>query len=333
MNKTDFNYKIEALAFLELKKAGKKITIKTYVEKRAADTGYPVSFQYFKKTLGQVKPKNNPRSGHAPVSDPKPPGAKAKTRAKATSIENDPHWPAIRDAFFRWEFQSLADVARHIGRRPDDRIFKRATAGWAELRNETEKAAFPLTVDALAKERAVQKVQDLYAQILAAHYRLADFVTGIADKCEDKLTDDVVFKTPWHTQMAIQTAIDLHKAMEKIVPAIKGLESLKAVHQVFDDLADGKIDVVRAAFDLAKLGVVMPKPIEILLTKHKADELPPEEGDWIVTDEAIMRRRAELLAEIETERVEFVNERKRIVAELKSKTADSFKAQRESDDE
>jgi hypothetical protein len=221
-----------------------------------------------------------------------------------------------------WKFKSLVEVARYVGQNPNSKSFAKKVAGWHKERGKVEIASNSKMLNVLAKKRVVQKIQDLYAQILAAHYQLADFVTGMVEKCQDKMTDDLVFKSPWHLQMSAQAAIDLQKAMEKIVPAIKGLEGLKAVHQIFDDLADNRIDIVRAAFDLAKLGVALPKPIEILLTKHKAEELPPDDGEYI-TDEIILKRRAELLTEIETERVEFVRERRKVVEQLKQETARS----------
>jgi hypothetical protein len=132
-------------------------------------------------------------------------------------------------------------------------------------------------------------------------------------------------ETPWHTQMGAAAALDLARAMERILPAIKGLENLQGIHKIFDDLSAGG-DIVTAALELAKLGVAMPKPVEILLTKHKPDEVPPDDGT-VVTDEEIMRRRAELLEQIQNERIEFVPARRRMVAKLKAETADSFQAQ------
>ena len=87
-------------------------------------------------------------------------------------LDKDPNWPEIQEAYFRWEFKTLSDVARYIGRRPSDKRFRDATAGWKELRDQAESKALPQTLDALAKGRAVQKAQDFYADILAANFSL-----------------------------------------------------------------------------------------------------------------------------------------------------------------
>jgi len=130
--------------------------------------------------------------------------------------------------------------------------------------------------------------------------------------------------------MTAAAAGELSRTMAQILPAIRGLESLKTVHRIFDDLGNGKIDVVKAAFELAKLGVAMPEPIKILLSKHKADELPPDDGE-VITDEMIMQRRAEIMRQIETERAVFVPARKEEVIELKKELSgsDSFKIQQD----
>jgi hypothetical protein len=235
----------------------------------------------------------------------------------------DEKWPALHDAFVQGRFASLSDVARHLGLRPDHKGFREAVKGWRDERRALAPAIATKTAEALAQDGAAAKIRDIYSEALAAHYKLMDLVTDSAINAGDrwKKKDE----TQWHTQMAAAAAIDLAKAMEKILPAIKGLENLQGVHKIFDNLsADG--DIVTAALELAKLGVTMPKPIEILLTKHKAEEAPPDDGT-VVTDEEIMKRRAELLGEIQGEKDGFVPERRRLVAELKAGLKDSFEAQ------
>jgi hypothetical protein len=237
---------------------------------------------------------------------------------------SDPAWPKVKERYLTGQFKSLAQVAAHVGTTVDSRGFKGATAGWARERRDLAPAISTRTAEQLTKDGAVAKIRDIYADALAAHYALVDIIFDSAEHCRERWADPD--KSPWHTQMAAAAAIDLAKAMEKILPAIKGLENLQGVHKIFDDLAEGKKDIVAAALELAKLGVTLPKPIEILLTRHKAEETPLDEGD-LITDEAIMARRAEILAAIQTERAELVPERRRMVARLKKEAADSFEAQ------
>jgi hypothetical protein len=318
MTEQKFDYYSEALAFLKLKAGGTKTTQEAYCSRRAAETGFDVSFQYFKKTLAKIRRERNPRLRTAKTQ------AGPETPLKsATVFLSDPAWPELHDAYVCGKFRSLSAVAARVGTTVDSRGFKEATRGWAKERRELAPAVQTKTAEQLTRAGAVAKVRDLYAEALAAHYALLDIIFDSAEHCRERWTDPD--KSPWHTQMAAQAALDLAKAMEKILPAIKGLENLKAIHKIFDNLSAGG-DIVTAALDLARLGVAMPKPIEILLARHKPDETPPDDGET-VTDEAIMKRRAELLAQIENERVDFVPERKRMVAKLKAETADSFKAQ------
>lgn len=279
------------------------------------------------KTKKEPKPRREKKKTSPPADKPER-SKKDKRARKDPAIQPSPDWEQLKRDYLTWRYATIREVAVAIGWNYMGTGFREATAGWRAERAKLPRPGLPATLDALARERAVQKARDLYADALAAHYKLMDLVTDSALNAGDrwKKKDD----TQWHTQMGAAAATELAKAMEKIIPAIKGLENLRCIHKIFDDLgASG--DIVTAALDLAKLGVALPKPVEILLTKHKPEEVPPDDG-MIVTDEEIMRRRAELLAEIRTERVEFVAERKRVVAKLKAETADSFKAQKEIDD-
>jgi hypothetical protein len=331
----EFDYKSEALHYLDLMAKGKKVTQRAYCEQRQAETGFIVSFAYFKKTLGKIyaekpstrammpKPQRKPPAPRKPKK--KPDGKKPRKKPGKPLPQETPDWEEIKKDYLSWRYATLKEVGLHIGMNSREKSFRDATAGWKAQRAKLPKPDLPASLDALAQERAVQKAQDIYADALEIHYSMLALLKKTSS-CRDAWAEPD--KSPWHSQMAIQVAIDMQKALEKIVPAIKGLESLRAIHKIFDDLSDGKIDIVHAALDMAKLGVTMPKPIEIMLTKHKPDDAPPDDGQ-LITDEAIMARRAELLAEIQTERVEFVRERKRVVAALKAETTDSFKAQQE----
>jgi hypothetical protein len=315
MKNKKFDYYSEALAYLKLKAGGAKITQRKYCEKRAADTGFRVSIPYFKKMLVRIRQEHAPR-----LSLTKNNPAATTPSMTAEVLLADPQWPALRAAYTTGKFASLSDVARHLGLRPDHRGFRQAVAGWRDERSRLAPAISARTVEAVVEYGATAKVRDIYAEALAAHFSLLDIVTESAKFCKTRWSEPD--KTPWHSQMAAQAAMDLSKAMEKILPAIKGLENLQAIHSIFDDLSAGG-DIVKAAFDLAKLGVTMPKPIEIMLTKHKPDDTSPDDGE-VISDAAIMARRAELLEEIQTERVEFVRERKKLVAELRNEAKDSF---------
>jgi hypothetical protein len=315
MTDKKFDYYSECLAFLKLKKSGKKLTQKGYCERRAAETGFDVSFQYFKKVLAKVRREKGPRLSLTKNT----PATTAPSKAAAVLLA-DEQWPALHDAYVKGRFASLSDVARHLGLRPDHKGFREAVKGWRHERRALAPAISTRTAEQLSKDGATAAVRDLYADALVAHYHLLDIILDSAEHCGErwKKRDE----TQWHTQMGAAAALDLARAMEKIIPAIRGLENLKAIHKIFDNLSAGG-DIVTAALELAKLGVTLPRPIEILLTRHKPEEAPPDDG-MLVTDEEIMRRRAELLEQIQGERTDFVAERKRVVAELKAGLKDSF---------
>ena len=231
----------------------------------------------------------------------------------------------IKAAFFRWEFKTLAAVARYLGIRPDSRAFKAATAGWKDERAAIEAPALGKTLAVLSDERAAEKLRDLYVDALATYYRLWDIICE-ASKSFSGWKEP--HKTPWASQAVAAAVIETSKAMERLMPAIRGLENLRVVQNIFDDLTDGKTDIVQASLALAKLGVALPRPVEIMLSRHKPDESPPDDGEYI-TDAMILERRAKILAQIETERTDFVQQRKEEVRLLKAETADSFKVQKE----
>ena len=314
------DWKSEALAFLKLKMTGEKVTAKAYCEQLSARAGRTASLPYFKKVLASVRRDMEPTLRLATSKPTATPPSKS-----ASALLNDPGWPAVREAYLTFKCKSLNDVARRLGVRKDHRGFREAVRGWAKERKALQPAVAVKTAEEISAAGGIQKVRDLNASALAALYRLAALLAEVSRSWKVWAAD---IRTPWHAQMAAQAAIDLSKAMDKILPAIKGLEGLKKVNRIFSDLSENRIDVVRAALDLAILGVALPKPIEIMLSKHRPEELPPDSGDEI-TQEQIMARRAEMLAEIETEREDFVRERKQLVARLRDETSgsDSFAAQ------
>lgn len=311
------DYKTECLAYLKLLDSGVQVTQQSYCERRSQETGLNLSFSYFRKTLSRLREQKRNKAPKTKRSGGRVPPA----------AQEQIDWAPIKAAYLARRFETLTDVAAHVGMSPGTSAFRKAVAGWNKERSSLKAPPPPLekALDMLAQQRAADKIRDIFAEALAVHYQVLDVVKRSAKNSGSWKDPD---KTPWHSHMAIQFSIDTVKAMKEILPAIKGLESLQSIHKIFDGLQDGSMDLPHAAIEFARLGVTLPKPIEILLTRYKPEEELPDAGDEI-TDEMIMARRAELLAEIETERVEFVRERKRVVASLKEETAgaDSFAAQ------
>ena len=77
--------------------------------------------------------------------------------------------------------------------------------------------------------------------------------------------------------------------------------------------------------EFLKLGMKIPKALEIMLQKGVGDEPLPDEGEEITT-ERIMARRKQLLDDIDLQRTEFVTARTKESEELKKEMAgkDSF---------
>lgn len=325
---SDIYYKDEALRYWRLKVRGEAGTQQAFCEQLQQETGYAVSFPYFKKVLRKLRAEGalDKIETETPKPEPAPTKEKEKkvVKKKPAKRKKRLDWHRIKREYMSWKYATLSEIASFVGVHPSDREFRAATAGWRAQREKLPPPDLPTSLDEIARSRAAQRARDIYAEALSAHYKLLDIVKDSAENALDRWKEPD--KSPWHTQMAAQATMDLSKALEKILPAIKGLENLRAVHMIFDDLGEGKIDIVQAALDFARLGVLLPKPIEIMLTKHKPEEAKIEDGE-LITDEAIMARRAQLLEEIHTERIEFVRERKKMVSELKAETSDSFKAQ------
>ena len=234
------DYKSECLAYLTLKAADERVTIKDYCARRSAELKDIVSFSYFKKVLGKVKKKGDPAK--------KATNAGRRKDAPPRGVTT-PDWPALQADYLAWRFASLAEVARNVGMHWRSKEFREATAGWKAARDAVEKPALPKTIEMLAQERAAQKVRDIYVEALVIHYRMMDLLEKTS-KCRDAWKEPD--KTPWHSQMAVAVAIDMQRAIEKILPAIRGLENLQAVHRIFDRLQGGEIDITEAAIDFCK---------------------------------------------------------------------------------
>jgi len=311
-------YETEALAFLKLKAAGQKTTIKDYCQRQSGRYEKPINVKYFQKVLSQVRRKPKHRL--------------QKTTGKADTlpskselaITSDPAWPAFREKFMAFEIPSLAALAKSLNLRKDHKGFRAATKNWHRERKALKPAAQSVAVEQMAKTGGKALARDICAEFLKASYLLADTVLDAVEGCKRWKERD---KSQWHTDMAATAVLSLLKAMERLLPVIRGFENMQGINKIFDEIDAGKIGIVSGALALARLGVTLPRPIEILLQKHQADELPPDSGQEI-SDEMIMARRAQLLAEINNEKTEFVPMRKKMVAEMKAEIADPFLAEK-----
>ncbi len=291
------NYENEARIFLKIKASGQKVSQKSYCHDRSNELGQQVSLAYFRKILATVKKKPRTKSKNKPKNEPK----------------CQPYdWPAMRAEFMGGDFPSLSAFARSKGISPTSTSFRKMTAGWLKEKNKVGAILSTKIQDKLIDGQVAEKFQDIYAKALIFQAQLFELWGRLAHTS----TTWAAAKTPSQGLETARFLSEMQKTFERLIPNIKGLEKLSDVNAVFDQLQQEKIDVPQAAIEITKMGVRLPKPMEIMLSRHQPAEPEPDDADMI-SDDAIIARRQELLAEIEQERVDVVADRKKYVADLK----------------
>jgi hypothetical protein len=316
-NKID--YQAEGTLFLKLKESGEKLTHAAFCQRRSEELGKPLSLAYFRKILHKLKRKGKP--SQKAKKQKKPANATKKEMGKPSTKEkvnpDSPHdWSKFKVEFMKGEHKTLSALARAYGIDPVNKIFRNNTKGWLKERREVSAETAKKTVENLIKDRAADNARDMYAEILLNQWLLMDVLNDAAAARKDWKP----LKSPHTCREAANFVIDMQKAFEQIMPNLQGLEKMNEIRTIFDGLSDGNMDIAEAAIELVKLGVTMPEPLKMMLQKHQPEEVVPDDGDEI-TEEQILAKRQEMLAEIEVERTEFVTERKREVVLIKEELA------------
>ena len=310
MKKID--YENEARIFLKLKVSGEKISQTKYVQGRAEELGVPVSLAYFRKVLAQLKKQTPKKNKSIPKSNP-------------TGNQRERHdWPAMKTEFLTGDFPSLSAFARFKSISPTSAYFRRMTKGWKGEKVKTGIVFAAKTKDRFIDGKVAERYGDIYTHALLIQIQLFELLEKLAKSTS-------IWKPAKGPAEAIEAArfvVEMQKAIERILPAIRGLEKLTEVNRLFDQLADEKIDITKAAIEFMRLGINLPRPMEIMLSKQQPAEPELDDGD-LISDDTILARRQELLSEIEQERKTIVTERTKYVANLKErlKGNDSFAAQ------
>lgn len=222
------------------------------------------------------------------------------------------------------QFDTLSDLARHCGIHPSSNFFLKKTTGWTSERDKIRQAADRMAANLMAESQALTKIRHIHADALAAHIQLFELMEALSAAAKDWTYD-----TPAKGLMGAKFVSEMQDAFAKILPAIQGLHQLASVNKVFDRLGAGEFDPAKASIELLKMGVALPKPLEIMLAKHKPDEDAEYEDDGQIDDAKILERRRTMLLEIEEEKKRLIPERTEFVNKLKAerKEMDSFTAE------
>jgi len=312
---TEIDYAVECKLYLKLKSEGKKITQKDFCDRRSKELGRDVSLSYFKKKMCIMKQGKLPPKPTKPTkpTDKKKVTPKKNKDSPANKVRRGVDWDAAHKDYLSGNYSSLSDFARKYGLNPQGYYFRKKTKTWNKDREEVLKKANKKVVSILANKEAADKVRDWHADILKMHWELFDalqYASEASSGWKDKA------KTPSTAREVVGFVIDMQKAIEKIMPNIKGLENVADIAKVFDGLSDGSMDIETAAIEFLHMGVALPEPLKIMLQKHHQEEPTQEDGDEI-TEADILARRREMMMAIETERTEFVHERTLAVVQIK----------------
>lgn len=304
------DYKNEVHLFEKVRQKGQKITQLEFCRQRSKELGTSVNPKYFNKVLGQQKAKRstNPKS---------------QKSAKSSTTSKSRDWDALKTQFMLGKFSTISDLARHCGLHPSSSFFRKKTAGWADERAKIEQTANQVAADLLAESQAMAKIRTVHVDALAAHLQLFELMGQLSAQSKDWSYD-----TPVKGLMGAKFVSEMQDTFTKILPAIQGLHQLASVNGVFDRLSAGEIDPTKASLELLKMGVVLPRPLEIMLSRHIPDDAIEDDSAQI--DEArILERRRTMLLEIEEEKSRLIPERTAFVNKLKEerKSLDSFTAE------
>jgi hypothetical protein len=313
------DYKAEGLLFLKLKQSGEKVTHVSFCKRRGRELGKPLSLAYFRKVLRRLKgtekkslevkkKKNLANNSKKGVSEPLP--------NEEGGRDSSYNWSTIKAGFMKNEYKNLSVLARAYGINPNNYKFRKRTKGWLKERLAISTKTSIKTIQNLIETRAADKARDMYTEILAAQWRLMDALAIAAESVSMWKTID----TPYAAGAVATYALNMQSVFEKIMPNLQGLVKMEEMRNIFDGLADNTMDIEQAALGFVKLGIQMPEPLKMMLQKHKPEEVPPDDGDEI-SEEQILAKREKMLQEIETERIDFVTERKRDVAKIKKELA------------
>ena len=318
------DYQNECLFFLKLKESNIKLTQVDYCQRRAEELGQPFSLGYFKNVLRKIK--------HAQKSENRKEKKHSKSDIHGDAINNNTgekqvdrrDYEALRLEFLHGNWKTLSAFARDKGIKPSSSHFRKKSKTWLREKKILGKKVDQAVVKNLTKKRAEQKTRDVYDQIRALEWNLLD----AADFISDSISDWAPIKSVSGCYYAALCIKEMHAVLKEIGPFLQELEHAFQVSKVFDNLDAGKIDIDQATIQFMKLGIKVPKIMQIMLSKG-IDRVVEDNGEMI-SQEKIVAYRKEHLALIEAQRRDFVPLRVREVAELKAELSDrdSFAAQK-----
>ena len=297
------NYENEARIFLKLKAKGAKTTQKKFCEDRSAELGEPISLHYFRKVLSKIR-------------SPKKSGSKPKSEPKQKRYD----WDALKTDYMLGNYSSLSDFARTHGIAPKSESFRKKTATWKDEKEKIGSIFEAKIREALLDGQVAEKYRSIHAHAFRVHLALFDLWQEVGEAA-------ATWGAPETPEAGIKIAMfisRMQKAVADLLPSIHGLGQLSEINAIFDQLSEGKIDIAQVSIELMKLGIQLPRALEILLTKHVPMEPEPDEGDWITEQKILEKRREMRLAEIEHERTHFVAERTEYVNGLKREMKGSW---------
>ncbi len=308
MPRTKIDYQQEVQVYSKLRTKGEKISQVKYCEARSKELGSEISVPYFRKVLAKLKKK-----------PPKKTASKPQTTLKDMQYDFD----VLKAEFVAGPYKSVSDFCRQRKIKPSG-YFRTKTKGWTAEKKKIQSHTELKTVENMIADNAAEATRDLYSTVLSIQFQLFELLKMVAQSH----TRWKEVKSPYTAREAANFVIDMERAIERIVPAIRGLEKMSEVNKIFDRLADGTMDVTKASFKLLMLGVKVPKALELMLAKHQIEEPELDDND-VISDEAILAKREQLLKAVEKERIELVAERTKYVSDLKKKMKgkDSFVAQ------
>ena len=307
------DYQHEVQLYLSTISDGISVSQKVFCEQRSKELGKSVSLSTFEKALRRYR-KDQEREKE-----------QSKAIEQMPDVGGRRNWAALKVEFMRGQWDTIAGFIKAKNIRMTSHI-RKTTNGWIQAKEAFRARAAEIAADKLLNDCAEDLIIDTQKSIRGIYLGMLQGIKTMSDGLKNLKVEEVcTAEEIYFTARGIKA---LCEAAEKIEPRINAMERMAEFSSIMGNLESGAVTIDSAILRFIRLGIRVPRAMEIMLSRP-AEEIPPDDAE-IISVEKIMENRKEIYARLEQQRLEFVPQRMEEVRELKNELADkdSFAAQK-----